>query len=126
MPGDGNAVGVFHDEERCTIGRGPAIEQTCDVGMTEVRQNLALGPESAFQLRVSESAANQLDRDLRTVRFVGTLGEPDGAHSAVPQFPHKTVRSELQPRAAGSLGECARRTGDGIVQEPGCDVIAGT
>ena len=43
---DGQAIDVLHHEIRCAVVRGPAIDQSRDVGVIEVREDLPLVTES--------------------------------------------------------------------------------
>ena len=39
---DGLAIDVFHDQVSAAVGQGTAIEKMCNIGVIELRQNLAL------------------------------------------------------------------------------------
>ena len=61
---DRNALNVLHDQERGSVRRGSAVEQARDVGMFQVRQDLALGAETMQDVLIARGPLHDLDRNF--------------------------------------------------------------
>ncbi len=98
------AFDVFHHQERNAFGGDAAVEQASDVGMREVRQDLALGDKARHEEFRGEVRAQKLERDRLLELAVGAMGQVHSAHSAVGQGPVDLPRPETFARRHGGAG----------------------
>jgi len=107
------ALDVFHDEIGLAVSRAAAVEQSCDVRMAEIGEDLPLAPYALGRI-ACRNAAQQLDRDVTMKTVVGALGEEHGAHAAAADFLDQLVRAEAAldlargSRARGSVAYLTR------------------
>ena len=111
--GDHLPFDVLHHGVRSAIRCHAAVEQACDAGMIEPREDLALGVEAIDQLR--RFAAGELERGTLLELPVGARGLVDLAHAAPADEAHDAPGAEacvgLQDRVGrvGHLPGCLRR-----------------
>src|ERR1041385_3092535 len=87
----GNAFHVLHHEiGQAIIGR-PSIQETCDVGMIESRQNTTFGPESIQDLIGVRTTLQYFDSNLLLELTIGATSEIDRAHAAAAQLANYRV-----------------------------------
>lgn len=84
---------VFHHEVRSPVFGCAAVEQTRDVRMVQIGQNLPFVLEAALQFFAA--GAHQLDGDLLLELIVSAFGQPDRAHSAVRDFVAQLICAEF-------------------------------
>lgn len=101
---DRSAVDVFHHQERIALGADAAVEQTGDVGMIELRQDLPLRPESLREKLRAEMRAQNLQRDALLEMPVGAVREINGPHAAVPEFRFDAIVAQQRSTARGFGG----------------------
>ena len=108
---DRRSVDVLHDEVGKSFLGGAAVEQTGDVGMVQLRQDLALLPEPAHHGAGVRVAPHQLDGDALAVLLVVPLGQVDGAHAAPPDLAQDPVGTDARagPRLGPALGRRAKQ-----------------
>lgn len=87
------ARNILHHEKRPAIGRRAAIQQPGNIGVIEVRENLALVTETAEDIVGVHAVTNQFNGDFLRVLIVVTSGEVHGAHASAPNFPDDAVRA---------------------------------
>ena len=92
------AFDVLHHEVRRAVRARAAIDEPCDVGMFEVREDLALRAEPFALMLRCERAAQHLDRDLFAILVIRPFREIDHSHAAVLQRTQQAPRA--QPLAA--------------------------
>ena len=93
-----HALHVLHDEVRNAFVGDAAVVEVGDVGVVQLREDLALAPEPAQQLGRGEVGRDELDRDAMLELPVGALGEVHGAHPALADDVEEAVRAELPAR----------------------------
>ena len=102
---------VLHDEERAAVQRRAAVDQSCDVGMLEHRQDLPLGTESLQDLVRTQEGIDQLDRDLLREALVVAGGPIDHPHAAAADLLEDPVGAEAVAR--GYAPHIRRRAEEG-------------
>ena len=75
---------------------GPAVDQTCDVGVLEPGENLALVPEAAEHFIGVHSAPDDFDRHPLLVLIVVALRQVHRAHAAAPDLGEQPVGTEAR------------------------------
>ena len=105
--GDRVADDVLHHDVREPRVRGARVVDVRDVGVIHHRERLLLGAEARDDLARVAARAQHLDRDLTSNRLV-LLSQIDGAHAALPEHAHDTVRRQCA-WAAGRRRSALRR-----------------
>ena len=123
---DGEPVGIavlidrgsgdeVHHEIGPPVRGGAAIQEFGDIGVIEVRQDLAFGIEAFERVVAEDAAADDLDGDHFAVQVVDAHGLVDRAHAAFGDELHDAVGAQAGadrrgcPAAGGvSLGAAAR------------------
>src|SRR5262249_31586829 len=85
---DAPTVDVFHREVRRTVGSRAAVEQTRNIRVIEVRENLAFASQSGDDTVRQRATRNDFDRHALLELAIGALGEIDGPHTATPDETH--------------------------------------
>ena len=83
--GDRHALDVFQRQVGLALAADAGIEQACDVGVFEAREDLALTGEAQPQVGVGQPGAQQLQRDPALVQPIRAGRQPDQAHPAFAQ-----------------------------------------
>ena len=86
-----DAIHVLQDEVRHPVGRRATVEETGDVRMSEIGENLPLVLESPQNGLGLESAAHDLDRDVFLIFLVVSRCEIDLPHPTVPELADDSV-----------------------------------
>ena len=108
VAGDRNALDMLHDQIRLAARRGAAIEQTRDVRMLQIGQNLPLAGKMDKSFTVGD-ATDQLDGDALIEVPVVALGQVDGSHAANANLMQQSPRTEHVARTQLSFsGSCIR------------------
>ena len=76
---------VLHQEERQAVLRAAAVEQSGDVRVVDVSEDLTFGAESTQDLVGGHPRPDDLCGDPPLELAVGAGGQVDGAHSATPE-----------------------------------------
>ncbi len=105
--GDRDTFHVLQRQVRLAFAADSGVEQPCDVGVRQARQDFALAAEAKSQVGIGEAGPQQLERHLPLVQSVGARGQPDHAHAA---FAKDGIH------AVGSDSLAHRRQFSGIVQ----------
>jgi hypothetical protein len=92
VPGKGDTLHVLHREPRSAVGQRVGVEQPCDRGMIQLREEPLLAEEPFVPRRRDPRVAEHLDR--RHAAEIVAHGQIDHAHSALPQHAGRAVRSE--------------------------------
>ncbi len=71
------------------------IEQACDVGMTQAREDLAFASESLRHDPIHQGRVHEFQSDTTRKQSIRTLGEPDTSHPAPSDERQDPVGAEL-------------------------------
>jgi hypothetical protein len=104
-----HAVDVLHHDVRLAVVGLAAVEQMRDVGMVELRQDLALLAQAALPV-LGRKAADQLDRDALLEAAVGAFGKQHRTHAAGAEFAQHAPGAEARAECgrAWRLGRSVR------------------
>src|SRR5690606_17165319 len=100
---DRHAVDVLHDEIGRAFRRGTAVQETRDVGMIEVGEDLAFAEQPLFRLGIDEPVANELDGDLLAEALVRPFRQVNDAHPAAPEDADDAIGPDSQAGRARFL-----------------------
>src|SRR5688572_18860026 len=85
---------VLENEVGLAAGRHARVEELRDVGMRELREQVALAHEAARVPKADERGIEELERDVALESPVGPPCQPDAAHAAVADRLDQRVRAE--------------------------------
>src|SRR5215469_4101415 len=93
IAGDRSAGDMLQRQERLAGLRKPRIEQSCDVGMTQAGENLALSRKPFGHLPAHQQRVHELQRYLAREQSIGTLGQPHTPHATLTEQRQHAVRA---------------------------------
>ena len=94
--GDIQAPHVLHHQVGLTPRQGATVQETGDVGMTEISQHLALAPKTRMQIS-AQRQRHDLDHHRLFENLVAAAGQVDRAHAASGQQAVDGPRPHLLP-----------------------------
>jgi len=89
------AFDVLHYQVRAAISRRAAVEETCDVGMLEVREDLSFDPKALNDKVSIHPSLNQFYGDLLPVLIIIASGEIDRSHAPTSDCSQDFVRTDV-------------------------------
>ena len=103
---DGRAVDVFHDEVGIAFVAEAAVEQGGDVGMAQLRQQLAFAQETLACRRRIRRGADEFQCGPLRVRAIAAFDRVHRAHAAATDDAGDAPRAQLaaEHRLAGGIG----------------------
>ncbi len=87
-------VDVLHDQIGQAIGGRAAVEQSRDIRVLEIGENLTLGPEPPHDRERVHAALDDFERDGVRKLAVGSRRQVHGPHAAAPEFSLDLVRTD--------------------------------
>src|SRR5580698_2710976 len=92
---DGQPIDVLHDEIGSAIGAHASVEETSNVGVVELGQDLTLGAKALSKEMSTEVSADDLQSNITFELAVGAMSEVNGAHAALTDFAVDAVIAEV-------------------------------
>ncbi len=108
--GERQALDEFHREPRLPVGADPGVVEARDVGMLELREDVALAAKALAPHFALLAQRRELERHQSLDAPVGLAREPDLAHAAVPERAQELEGPDpradrVRARPAGARGE---------------------
>src|SRR4026207_1560434 len=94
---------VFHHEVWNTVGSFAGIEQSGDVGMVQIGEDLHLVAKAPANCFTAETLVEEFDRNLLPVVFIVAFSEKDCAHATMAQLTQNSERANSRSDSRGSL-----------------------
>ena len=91
---DGQALDVFHHQERHAVVGHAAVVEPGDVGVLERGQDLPLVAQTAQAFGTRPPLPDELERHLLLELSVGPFGEVDRAHAALTDLAKQAVGAD--------------------------------
>ena len=83
---NGLAFDLFHDQERLPLWRATSVNQSRDVGMIQMGEDLSLAKEVAQQFRSVHATLDHLNGHMFLELIIVAASQIDSAHSAAPDL----------------------------------------
>ncbi len=101
---DRYAVNQLHDQIGGSVRGKAAVEQSGDVGVSQMCEHLSLGAQALDGVRVPRAGPDELEGHLLLILAIGTLGAVHRSHAAASQDVDEAPRSEARahPRVSVS------------------------
>ena len=90
----GMSLDVLQDEERASVVRGPAVDQTGDARVLQARQDLPLAQETRQDLVGVEAPLEHLERGPLLELSVGALRQVHHTHPAAADLAQQPPRAD--------------------------------
>ena len=100
---DRTAFDVFHHEVRDAVGCFASIEESSDVGMVQIGEDLHLVAKAPANCFAAETWIDEFDRNLLAVVFIVAFREKHCAHATVAQLTHNSECANPRSDSRGPL-----------------------
>ena len=100
---DRAAFDVFHHEVRNAVGSFPTVEESSDVWMIQIGEDLHFVAKAPANRFAAETWVDEFDRNLLVVVFVIAFGKKDCAHATVAQLTHDSINTNSSSDSRCSL-----------------------
>ena len=99
---DRTTFDVFHHEVRNTVGSFAGVEESSDVGMIQIGEDLHLVAKASANSFAAESRVDEFDRNLLAVIFIVAFCEKNRPHATMAQLTQNSERADSCSDSRGS------------------------